>query len=489
MDKSSKSIIDHIPHFLEYCQKERHFLLKSVESYNRFLQRFIIWLKQFNLTHLSPEELSLEHIQEYKNYLSKQTSSETNQYITKKTQNYYLIALRALLSYFAEKDIPSLLQDKIQLLKEDKSSGKNKFLNLEHLGKLLNAPKTSTIIGLRDKAILETLFSTGLKVTQLVSLNRDQIKIEMNTKNLEIKILDKGKVHSRSVYLSERAVDSLRKYLQARKDNEKALFINYKGPKNASRRLTVRSVEKIVKEYAKRANFPFSLTPEILRTIHILNVLNQEDEIKIAKTPLLHKSLITKSTKSYEFETNKDLLVNSTKSEYIKSSESPTWHVVETVIKKEVNWLKNNIPVLPGSYKKNPPILNCDDCLLRKIAILIVSGKIKATELKAKNGNDLWNNLTRQENLKKITKHGQEWHGKMMDVMSKYFKAQNYEVVFEPTLNYGRADLGIYLNSNKALYIEIGTVSLFKLWYSLSTMKNVTFLIVPSEECVIEFNV
>ena len=191
MDTSNKPIIEYIPHFLEYCEKEKHLLPKSIENYKRFLNTFVIWLKESNLTHLSPKELSLNHIQKYKDYLSKKISPETQRPITKKTQNLYLIVLRLLLSYFIEKDISSLFPNKIRLFKEDKIEYKNKFLTLEQLERLLQVPDTLQIIGLRDRAMLETLFSTGLKVAQLVALNRNQIKTEKGTKNLEIKILDK----------------------------------------------------------------------------------------------------------------------------------------------------------------------------------------------------------------------------------------------------------------------------------------------------------
>ncbi len=91
-------------------------------------------------------------------------------------------------------------------------------------------------------------------------------------------------------------------------------------------------------------------------------------------------------------------------------------------------------------------------------------------------------------NFKKISRHGEEWHKKMMDVISSYFRTSDYEVNSEPILHYGRADLGIFMKPPKNIYIEIDTVSLFKLWYNLSVMKNVTFLIIPSENKVIEFN-
>lgn len=133
-----------------------------------------------------------------------------------------------------------------------------------------------------------------------------------------------------------------------------------------------------------------------------------------------------------------------------------------------------------------------DDSILRKIAILIVSGKVGATEFISDNGNkDLWDNLTENKNLAKISRHGRIWHKKMMDVIHEYFKLQDYKIIQEPILNYGRADLGIRSNNNPSnpIYIEVGTVSLFKLWCNLSIMKIATFLIIPNENKVIELKI
>lgn len=471
---TNKPLINFIPDFLEYCKKEKHFLPKSIENYYKFLNRFIIYLKHSGQSHLLPHELSSEYIQSYKAYLSKQISHETKQSISKSTQNVYLIALRALLFYFAEKNIPSLLPDKIRLLKQDKPQSENKFLNSEQLERFLQSPNTSNHIGLRDKVILEILLSTGLKVGQLVALDRDQIKLKSKIKNIEIRISDIKGIYPRIVCLSKKATYWLKKYLDNRDDNDKALFINYKkgSQKSSSRRLTPRSIENIVKKYITDNNLPSFLTPETLRNVYIFHLLNRDMKIT---TPLTHKVFTVKdynmklSTMSYY----------STK----EKTKSPTWHAVENVLNKEISWLKKKISIMPYKYRSNRLLQNCDDCLFRKLAILIVSGKIKATEFRPKNRKDLWNNIIG----KKVNRHGKEWHRKMMGVVSEYFKKQNYKVILEPTLNYGRADLEVYLNSKNATYIEIGTVSLFKLWYNLSTMRNVTFLIVPFEEYAIEF--
>jgi integrase/recombinase XerD len=158
----NKTIIEYIPIFLEYCKKEKHFLPKSIENYYRFLKRFITYLRNSHKKQLLPHQLSAEHIQSYKLYLSKTIHPVTKKPISKVTQNFYLIAVRALLFYFLEKDIRSLLPDKIKLLKQDDYKIKNILLTLKQLKKLLSAPNTSKINGLRDRVILEILLSTGL---------------------------------------------------------------------------------------------------------------------------------------------------------------------------------------------------------------------------------------------------------------------------------------------------------------------------------------
>lgn len=111
--------------------------------------------------------------------------------------------------------------------------------------------------------------------------------------------------------------------------------------------------------------------------------------------------------------------------------------------------------------------------------------KIRATEFLTED-NNLWNNRGKDVDFKKISRHGQEWHKKMMDIIYRYFKATKHNVVMEPQLNQGRADLGIRQKSNPIICVEVGTVSLFKLWYNLSTMKNAVFFIIPSESRIIE---
>ncbi len=306
MEKSDKPIIKHISDFLEYLEVEKGLASKTQENYNRYLNKFIKWLKMNKNEHLKPHDLTTEHIWKYRVFLSRFPISEKDKKTLKKiTQNHYLIALRSLLTYFADRDIQSLSIDKVKLAKE-KSSRVVKFLNLDQIEKLLLAPETSHNIGLRDRAILETLFSTGSRVAEIVALNRNQIKIKPDTKDLEIGIIGKGGL-ARTVYFSERTVKWLREYLKIRNDDDKALFINYKpGNKDDSpRRLTARSIERILEKYSKIAGLSISATPHTLRHSYATDLLNQGVDIRIVQEFLGHKNIAT--TQVYTHVTNKRL--------------------------------------------------------------------------------------------------------------------------------------------------------------------------------------
>lgn len=291
MKKSNKPIIEHINNFLEYLDIEKGLSNTSQETYTRLLRRFSQWLEQNNLENLKPHQLTDKIIWQYRVHLSKHINKNTRRPLKRSTQSYYLIVLRNLLNYFTDRDILSCPAEKIKLTKL-KSERAIKFLNLEQIEKLLLAPNTSTKTGLRDRAILETLFSTGLRVAELANLNREQLKIKPNTKDLEISVIGKGE-RIRTVYFSERAVEALRRYLQNRDDQEKALFINYKGPKNAPRRLSPRSVENIVKRYAILAGLPLATTPHVLRHSFATDLLTQGVDLRLVQEFLGHKNIAT----------------------------------------------------------------------------------------------------------------------------------------------------------------------------------------------------
>jgi len=299
MEKSQKPLTQHLTSFLDWLDIEKGLSNKSQENYSRFLKKFIDWLKKSNLENLKPHELSPAHIWDYRVYLSRHSKKP----LKKSTQNYYLIALRSLLNYFADRDILSLPSEKIKLAK-DKDEKKVHFLNLEQVEKLVSIPNTQKINGLRDRAILETLFSTGLRIAELVSLDQEQMVIKPTTKDLEISIIGKGG-HVRTVFFSERAIYWIKEYLDTRKDNNKALFISYQGRKNTSKRLTDRSIERSIKKYALLAGLSSKTTPHTLRHSFATDLLNQGVDLRLIQEFLGHRNIAT--TQVYTHVTNKQL--------------------------------------------------------------------------------------------------------------------------------------------------------------------------------------
>jgi len=303
MEKSSTPIIKHITDFLDYCEVEKGLSSKTQENYQRYLQKFILWLKTAKKEAFLPHQLTADHIWAYRLYLSR-FQDQKGRPLKKVTQNYYLIALRALLGYFIAKDIESLPPDKIALPKDAKGEKTVKFLNLEQVEKLLDAPETDNPTDLRNKAILESLFSTGLRIAELVALNREQFVNIKNKKELELGIIGKG-AHPRTVYFSERALDWVKKYLETRKDKEKALFIHYRSREGSESRLTPRSIERIVKKYALLSGVPFFTTPHTLRHSMATDLLTQGVDLRTIQEFLGHKNIVT--TQIYTHVTNKRL--------------------------------------------------------------------------------------------------------------------------------------------------------------------------------------
>ncbi len=299
MEKSQIPLTQHLTSFLDWLDIEKGLSNKSQENYSRFLKKFINWLKKSNLEDLKPHELSPAHIWEYRVHLSRNSKKP----LKKSTQNYYLIALRSLLNYFADRDILSLPSEKIKLAK-DKDEKKVHFLNLEQVEKLVSIPNIQKTNGLRDRAILETLFSTGLRIAELVSLDQEQMIIKPTTKDLEISIIGKGG-HVRTVFFSEKAIYWIRKYLDTRKDNNKALFISYQGRKNTSKRLTDRSIERSIKKYALLAGLSSKTTPHTLRHSFATDLLNQGVDLRLIQEFLGHRNIAT--TQVYTHVTNKQL--------------------------------------------------------------------------------------------------------------------------------------------------------------------------------------
>lgn len=304
MDQSQIPILKHIPDFLDYLEVERGLSDNTQKNYSRYLHKFSEWLKLKKKQDLKPHELTADDVWDYRLHLARFIDPKTGKTLSKLTQNYYLIALRALLSYFSDKDIQSIPADKIKLPKDANKEKTVKFLSLDQIERLLTAPDTENVQGLRDRAILESLFSTGLRIAELVGLNREQFKSIKNKDDLEISVIGKGN-HPRTVYFSERALKWIKKYLDSRDDKDKALFVNYRPKNESDRRLTVRSIERLVKKYATLANVPYFTTPHTLRHSMATDLLNQGVDLRTIQEFLGHRNIAT--TQIYTHVTNKRL--------------------------------------------------------------------------------------------------------------------------------------------------------------------------------------
>lgn len=301
-----KPLPGYLQNFLEYCEVEKGLLPNTTKNYARFLQKFFRWLKINKLASITPSELTEGHVSKYRLWLSHLPNStrKTSPGLNMTTQIRYLIALRAYLSYFHEKNIPSLPTEKIKLPKERRER-LVKFLTLDQLKRLLDAPKINTISGKRDKAILEVLFSTGLRVAELTALDRKTIISGLNKNDYEISIVGKGG-YPRTVYFSKRALEALKSYLKDRSDVEKAIFISH-GPHSRSdeSRLSIRSIERIVQRYSLEGGIPVLATPHTLRHTFATDLLSQGVDLRIVQEFLGHRNIAT--TQIYTHVTSKRL--------------------------------------------------------------------------------------------------------------------------------------------------------------------------------------
>ena len=286
--------------FLEYVEIEKGRSLKTVENYDHYLTRFLNWTKNDN-----PEKINDAMVREFRLWLNRQSTGNnraTGATLTKKTQNYYLIALRAFLKYLARQEIKSMPAEKIELAKVNERQ--LDLITQIELKKLLAAPKGNDLKSLRDKAILELLFSTGLRVSELCSLTSE---IDLTTSELSIRGKG-GKV--RVVFISDEAKNAVQKYLSERKDMSDALFVQIKNEKNKkenieAKALTKRSVERIVKYHAIKAGISKKVTPHVIRHCFATDLLSNGADIRSLQAILGHANIGT--TQIYTHVTDKHL--------------------------------------------------------------------------------------------------------------------------------------------------------------------------------------
>ncbi len=302
----SQNIKELKQYFLEYLEIEKGRSLKTVENYDRYLTRFFDFAKID-----SPSQINDDNIRSFRIFLNRQFSNNKNQdTLKKKTQNYYLIALRVFLKYLAKRDIKALAPEKIELAKVSERS--LDLISHDELVRLMEAPSISesenendVLKSLRDKAILELLFSTGLRVSELCSLNSD-----IDLKKDEMSVRGKGE-KIRVVFLSPEAKDAVNQYLGARKDMNEPLFVSV-SRNGQNKRLTPRSVERIIKHYAIKAGITKKVTPHVIR-----HCLHEDTRIFLKNNIITAKELFEKRNKtvlSFDFNTGKQ--VNSLISNY-----------------------------------------------------------------------------------------------------------------------------------------------------------------------------
>src|SRR3989338_3394287 len=247
---------DLIYEYLEYMEIERGRSAKTIENYDHYLSRLV----EFKDAPVA--DIDAELIRKWRIWLNRYRDVHGSN-LSKSTQNYHLIALRNFLKYCAKRDIKTLSPDKIELVKTSRKQVT--FLTTEEVERLLVAPDTSKLTGLRDRAILELLFSSGLRVSELVGLNKEHV----NLKRREFTVRGKGQ-KDRPVFFSQPAAQSIDNYLVGRRDSMEPLFIRYSGSKDQSntgeyKRLTPRSVQRLVKRHALSAGITKKVTPHTLR--------------------------------------------------------------------------------------------------------------------------------------------------------------------------------------------------------------------------------
>ena len=278
----------HINDFLEYLEIEKNRSLKTLENYGRYLRHFAVFAKI-----KSPEEITEELVRRYRVFLNRTTYADGEQ-LKKNTQNYYLIALRSFLKFLAKRNIKSLNAEKIELGKAPPRE--LEFLTSQELERLLAAPfetrlkNQDEISRFRDKTILEVLFSTGLRVSELCLLNIENINLDKG----EFAVLGKGKKW-RVVFLSDSAKDAIKRYLKERADTEEALFIRHDvdPAKKSGLRLTPRSIERLVQKYAVVAGVVKKVTPHKLRHSFATDLLQNGADIRAVQSMLGHSSITT----------------------------------------------------------------------------------------------------------------------------------------------------------------------------------------------------
>jgi site-specific recombinase XerD len=271
--------------FLEYLELEQNRSRKTIQNYSHYLTRLSDFAGELEL-----KDIDTELVRKWRMWLNRLPTSNSNE-LSKMTQNYHLIALRSFLRFCAKRNWQTLQPDKIELAHTKRPQVT--FLSPDELERLTSQPDLSKLNGLRDRAILELLFSSGLRVSELVGLDRDHI----NLKRKEFMVRGKGQ-KDRPVFISDEAAAWIEKYLQKRADNTKPLFIRYSGSKKVDNsgnftRLTARSVQRMVARYALLAGITKHVSPHTLRHSFATDLLMNGADLRSVQAMLGHSNIAT----------------------------------------------------------------------------------------------------------------------------------------------------------------------------------------------------
>lgn len=298
--------------FLQYCELERNLTDETLKMYRFYLKDFLKWLYDINNEnkYLTYKKITYEIVREYRQNLARRTSTITKKNLKRNTQNRFLVALRSFLKFLIViKDFDdSLPPDKVILGKSDPRVPK--FLLEEELEDLLDEIETNTEIGIRDRAILELLFSTGLRISELTNLNKQDLAPEV-LRRKEFTVIGKGR-KPRTVFLTTNTAEWIHKYVNTRDDKFNPLFIRYFGKEmdqddkdGESLRLNPRSVQRMIKKYALKAGITKNVTPHVVRHSFATDLLMSGADLRSVQEMLGHTDIST--TQIYTHVTRKDL--------------------------------------------------------------------------------------------------------------------------------------------------------------------------------------
>lgn len=291
-----------INRYLSFIEVEKNYSSYTIRNYRHYLKTFRVWFeKHYQQEYI--QRLTPEIVRSYRLFLSR-FENDKGKTLSKATQSYYVISLRAFLKYLARKGIHSLAPEKVDIPKAESRS--LKFLSREQIERLLEMPLLEKPEGLRDRAILEVLFSTGLRVSEMAKLDTDKVDL----KQREFGIIGKGR-RPRIVFLTLRSALWLEKYIRSRDDGNKPLWVRLSGKKSdpaasgEKMRLTVRSIQRIVEKYRKRAGLPIKVSPHVIRHSFATNLLQNGADLRSVQEMLGHKNVST--TQIYTHVTNPQL--------------------------------------------------------------------------------------------------------------------------------------------------------------------------------------